>query len=331
MIELVFPNIYRLEIELPNNPLKSLNSYLIKGKDRNLIIDTGMNRKECLGALEYSLRELKVNLQETDLFITHMHADHSGLVSYFQSEGTKIFCSRADAAVINEMSKGHYWEKMRTYAKSNGFPENELTEAIDNHPGHRYCNKQTIHFDILEENNTILIGDYQFSCIETPGHTKGHLCLYEPNHKLLIAGDHVLQDITPNIMLWSDEGNPLEEYLESLNKILDLKVELVLPGHRKVFREYKQRIVELIEHHRVRAAEALAILNRGPQSIFQIAAQMTWDVKYLSWSQFPPQQKLFASSEILAHLQYLLAEGQVRKEPRGKGFVWVRKDPCHGN
>jgi len=48
MIEQVLPDLFRIEIPLPNSPLRSLNSYLIKGKERFLIIDTGMNREECL-------------------------------------------------------------------------------------------------------------------------------------------------------------------------------------------------------------------------------------------------------------------------------------------
>ncbi|TEB10479.1 hypothetical protein Psfp_04164 [Pelotomaculum sp. FP] len=43
MIEVMFPNFYRLEVPLPKTPLKYLNSYLIKGQGRNLLIDTGLN------------------------------------------------------------------------------------------------------------------------------------------------------------------------------------------------------------------------------------------------------------------------------------------------
>ena len=54
MIEEVWPNIFRMEIPLPANPLKAINSYVVKGGDRFLIIDTGMNRPECLGAMQSS-------------------------------------------------------------------------------------------------------------------------------------------------------------------------------------------------------------------------------------------------------------------------------------
>ena len=63
---------------LPNNPLKALNAYLIKGRDRNLLVDTGFNREECRRALLGGLRLLDAPLDQTDIFITHLHVDHSG-------------------------------------------------------------------------------------------------------------------------------------------------------------------------------------------------------------------------------------------------------------
>ncbi len=80
MIEEIVPNLYRAEIPLPRSPLKWLNSYIVKGGDRFLIIDTGFNRQECLDAMNASLQKLGVDLNKTDFFITHLHADHMGLV-----------------------------------------------------------------------------------------------------------------------------------------------------------------------------------------------------------------------------------------------------------
>jgi glyoxylase-like metal-dependent hydrolase (beta-lactamase superfamily II) len=52
----------------------------------------------------------------------------------------------------------------------------------------------------------------------------GHMCFHESDKKLLFAGDHILNDITPNIQLWSDQWNPLKEYMASLDKIYDLDI-----------------------------------------------------------------------------------------------------------
>jgi glyoxylase-like metal-dependent hydrolase (beta-lactamase superfamily II) len=81
MIDEVRPSIFRMEIPLPDNPLKAINSYVIKGEDHFLMIDTGMNRPECMEVMQASLRELRVDLEKTDFFVTHVHADHFGLIS----------------------------------------------------------------------------------------------------------------------------------------------------------------------------------------------------------------------------------------------------------
>ena len=164
---------------------------------------------------------------------------------------------------------------------------------------------------VSKDGDTISIGDYLFECIETPGHTEGHICLYEPSKKIFICGDHILVDITPNITLSAEERNPLKEYLMSLDKVYDLDVELVLPGHRSIFRDQKERIRELKQHHQTRLKEVISILGKGKQNAFQIASQMTWDIGYKSWDLFPPAQKWFAFGEALAHLKYLEEEGKV--------------------
>jgi glyoxylase-like metal-dependent hydrolase (beta-lactamase superfamily II) len=166
----------------------------------------------------------------------------------------------------------------------------------------------------LKDGDTISIGDYLFECIETPGHSKGHICLYEPSKKILISGDHILVDITPNISLWSDERNPLNEYLMSLDRVYNLDVELVLPGHKSIFRNHKERIRELKQHHQIRLNEVISILEKGRQNVFQIASQMTWDVNYRSWDLFPSSQKWFAFGEAMSHLKYLEEEGKVGRE-----------------
>ena len=79
MIEEILKGLYKLEIPLPGNPLRSVNSYVIITSDRNLIIDTGMNRRECMKAMELGLKELGVDIEKTDFYITHSHSDHLGL------------------------------------------------------------------------------------------------------------------------------------------------------------------------------------------------------------------------------------------------------------
>lgn len=104
LVTKVYENIYSVEVTLPNNPLKAINSYVIKDGERALIIDTGFNMKECRDDLLNALKELEVDISNTELFITHLHADHSGLASMFQDAGVKVYAGEIDGRLINEMT-----------------------------------------------------------------------------------------------------------------------------------------------------------------------------------------------------------------------------------
>jgi len=319
MCEEILPDLFRIKIPLPESPLKYLNSYVVRDSRKNLIIDTGLNRKECLEAMQNGLQKLGVELKQTDIFITHLHADHFGLVSKLASDSSDIFFSRPEKELMES------WEgfgAMIAYAGKNGFPENELKAALDKHPGAKYGSDWIPELKVLDDGDKISVGDYNFKCVATPGHTMGHICLYEPTKKILVAGDHILIDITPNIQCWSDSQNPLKHYLSSLDKIYKLEIDLVLPGHRRLIEDHRARINELKEHHQRRLKEVLEILNKHPMHAFQIASRMTWDIEAETWDHFPVAQKWFATGEALSHLRYLEEEGKVARKTGDKSTLF---------
>lgn len=315
MVQEIHPNLFLIEVPLPNSPLKYLNAYLIRGRERNLLVDTGLNRKACYEALQEGLTFLGIDFAHTDIFITHLHADHFGLVSKLATETSKIFFNRPDAEIIEA---GGWWETMLDAAARHGFPENELRNAIEHHPGYRFSSEWVPELSILKDGDAIDVGDYHFQCVHTPGHTLGHTCLYDRTQKLLIAGDHILIDITPNIQCWSDKENPLASYLRSLDRVDKMDVNLVLPGHRRLIENPRERIAELKIHHLRRCDEILNILGRGEMSAYTVTSQMHWDIKCDSWEQFPIAQKWFAMGEAIAHLRYLEEKGGIRRRmPEG--------------
>jgi len=323
MAEEIFPDLFREEIPLPQNPLKAINSYVIKGDGRFLMIDTGMNRPECLQAMEGYIKAIGVDLERTDFFITHLHADHLGLVSELARSSSKVYFNRPDAEIIQDPS---HWGEMADIARLNGFPESDILTAISRHPGKRYHARPNFSMTLLGEGDKLEIGGYSFLCIETPGHTRGHLCLYEPNKKFFFSGDHILESITPNISLWSEGEDPLRDYLQSLDKVSHYDVTQVLPGHRQLFTHHRRRIEELKKHHEIRNEEILSILKKGKQTAYKVASQMTWDISCERWEEFPLPQQWFAGGEALAHLQYLQGTGRAKRElQNGKALFSLKE------
>jgi glyoxylase-like metal-dependent hydrolase (beta-lactamase superfamily II) len=308
MIHQIVENLFCIEVPLPNTPLKYLNSYVVRDRERSLIVDTGLNHDACFQALTEGLKQIDVDPARADIFITHLHADHFGLVTRLATAGTRVYFNRPDAEIVES------WEgfgPMLEHAGRNGFPVDLLRAALEAHPGNRFGSDWIPPLEILADGDLIRSGDFTFRCVATPGHTLGHMCLYEPRHELLIAGDHILVDITPNIQCWSDEENPLRDYLASLEKVAAMKIRRTLPGHRRLMDDPGPRIRELQVHHRARLDEVLRILADGPRSAFDTAARMTWDIQADDWASFPVAQQWFATGEALSHLRYLEEAGAV--------------------
>jgi glyoxylase-like metal-dependent hydrolase (beta-lactamase superfamily II) len=320
VIEEVFRNIYRMEIPLPESPLKAINAYVIRDRGRNLIIDTGMNRRECREAMDEGLRALGVDLSATDFFITHHHADHFGLVSEMAGEGSRICFNRPDARFFQIPD---IWDRIVEAALANGFPAEEVAPVMSRHPARRYQQQGPLNLTFLQEGDTLTAGGYTFRCVETPGHTPGHLCLYDPDTRIFFAGDHILEDITPNIIMFDENANPLAHYLESLDKIDRFDISHVFPGHRRVFSDCRGRIAELKHHHALRLKEVKDILAKGRKSAYETASRMSWDIECEDWGDFPVAQKWFATGEAYAHLLYLTAQGEVIRERADGGTFFA--------
>ena len=315
MIDEVMENLYRIEVPLPNSPLKELNSYIIKGDDRNLIIDTGFNRSVCYDAMHKGLADLNVDLSKTDFMITHMHADHTGLLERLATKTSTVYFSRIDSRVFE---KDNSWQPLIDYALINGFPADELKNALHSHPGFKYSPAKIPEFNLIDNGNIIEIGGYRLQCLLTPGHTQGHICLFEEKKRILFSGDHILYNITPHIESWSYLVNALGDYLNSLDMVYNLPVDIVLPGHRSFFKDLKGRIDELKAHHQKRADEVMDVVGSAIKNAYEIAAGMTWDIDCATWEEFPIAQKWFATGETIAHLRYLESEGRIKRDAQGK-------------
>ena len=98
MIEKILPGVFRIELPMPGSPLQTVNSYLLKGRERNLLIDSGMDQEKCKTALVEALQELDINMEQTDFLITHLHEDHFGLAHILASNKSTIYLNFPETA-----------------------------------------------------------------------------------------------------------------------------------------------------------------------------------------------------------------------------------------
>ncbi|MBI4495425.1 MAG: MBL fold metallo-hydrolase [Deltaproteobacteria bacterium] len=320
MIEEVAPELYRLEIPLPGSHLKWVNSYLVRGS-RSLLIDTGWSHPRSQAELASGLNELGIDPARTDLFITHLHSDHSGQAGSFVS--SSVYFNRVEADEVNAIGaeRERQFRAMGELFARHGFPRDDLGAVANAHLGSRYGLQKPVDFRLLGEGDTVNVGGYKFTCLETPGHSPGHLCLYEPAKRLLIAGDHLLAE-TPDVDVVYSMSCPdqLGRYLRSLDRVLGLDVALVLPGHGPIFANHRERISELKRHHEARLEELVKGLAGGPRSLRQLIAGLRWHQG--PWEALPPLLRFFAFGEVLAHLENLEGWGRVVRKTMGDGFVF---------
>lgn len=315
MPEEIYQNIYRIQVPLPGNPLKMLNSYLIKGDGSHLLIDTGFRQPECRLALLNALKELKVRREDVDVFGTHIHSDHIGLAPEIVGPGRNIYIGREDAKLLSFGEGRQYWKDMDEKFAVEGFPLVELDELVRTNPARNLGPPLDYPYKTVRGGDCFQVGRYNLEVIDAPGHTPGQVCLWIKQEGIMFTADHILFDITPNIAMWPSMPDALGSYLDGLRRFRQFNVKLALPGHRETG-DYYRRIDELLAHHRHRVEETYQIVRKNPgMQAYEISGWMSWKIKAKNWEAFPLIQKWFAVGECLSHLDYLRGMGKIlRKE-----------------
>lgn len=315
--EQVAPQIYRIPVPLEGNPLKELNAYLILGKDRPLLIDTGFRTAACRSALFSALEEHGLKPGDTEVVLTHFHSDHAGLAPETALD-KKIYISTNDLNLLRDNQNTKVYRTALTrQLKAEGFPDAYLAQMSTTHPGHAYAPVPGGNYEPLSDGGILDAGGCKLQAISLPGHTPGQMCFWVEDSGILFTADHILFDITPNITTWTGLlEDSLGSYLESLDKISSYEVKLALPGHRKTG-DTAARIAALKKHHRFRLEETLRAVQEHPgEGAYLLAGRLTWNIRTRSkkWEDFPLAQKWFAVGECIAHLDFLRLRGQISRE-----------------
>ena len=326
MAERIAEGLWRLDVPLVGNPLKNLNSYLMIG-ERSLLIDTGFRQEPCREAVERQLAEIGVDRSRLDIFLTHLHSDHTGLAPELVRPGGRVFIGRTDGARMAAYQDAEAWRDLYKEYVREGFSAAEMEALWDTNPAKNAGPIPYDGYQTLEDGDELVYGGHTLRCVLTPGHTPGHLCLYEPDAGWLFSGDHVLFRITPNICRWTGVADSLGDYLGSLNKVRSLPVKLLLPAHREETGDLRKRVDELTAHHIRRIENAWeAVRERPGLTAYEIAGQMAWSIRCRNWGEFPLTQKFFAVGEALAHLDYLTVRGRLERRLDGNQVRYFAVD-----
>lgn len=327
----ITPGIHWLKMPIEtaaDSSLTHVNVYLIQGTDGYLLVDAGWNTDSTFKTLEKEMAEIGSDIKDiSQILVTHIHPDHYGMAGRVKEiSGASIAMHEIEKGVINTryVSMDELLEQTLQALTANGTPYDDMINMRDATVGLEHFIVPRYPDILLHGGETISTGCYTFQAIWTPGHSAGHVCLYEPEKKIMLSGDHILPTITPNISVHPQQpGNPLGEYLKSLKELRELEVELVLPGHDEPFNHFRERVDEIINHHGERNREILTTIENGPKTAYEIARDVTWGITG-SWKDLPYFHQRMAIFETLSHLEMMTVEGIAGKHTEN-GIIYYRK------
>ncbi len=315
----IVPGIHQLKVAMSNSPLAYLNCYLIKGREGWTMIDTGFSTPESFESLKAGLEGMGISFTDIGaILVTHIHPDHYGLAGKIRqlSPESRLIMHKWEGVLIESryLKFVDLQKKIAAMLEKHGVPPIDVSEfKIASMPALEFVKINFPDYHLYGGEN-ISTGKFNLEAIWTPGHSIGHLCFYEPKNQLLFSGDHLLPVTIPNVSYHVETGdNPLGDYLYSLEKIRNLSVSRVLPGHEDCFTDFKGRIDEIIRHHENRAKEILLILQKNPCNAFDISGELFWNSANAHWESIPVLEKRLAVMETIAHLEKMRWENIVQR------------------
>ncbi|MFC4701544.1 MBL fold metallo-hydrolase [Glaciecola siphonariae] len=319
-------DIFWLRMPLPFD-LDHINLYLIKDGDGYAAIDTGIGTQttEDIWAAIFDQLGAKI----TRVIVTHMHPDHIGMAGYLSEKfRAPLYMTMAEYYVARSMVAGGRgasdWQD-REYLQRCGMPSQYIEKASQNKGGIQKVVKPIpLGFKRLTEGQILSIGNHQWRVMIGRGHSPEHACLYCESKQILISGDHVLPNISPNIGVYSTEpdANALKLYLATLPQFKDLPIDTkVLPSHKLPFTGLHVRVDELIHHHHAHLAR-LRDFCQTPRTVEACLG-------VLFKRKLNPHNMFFAIAEALAHLNYLYFNDELARHINEDGaWIFTSKQVC---
>ena len=289
--------IRRVTLPLPTRP-GHVHAYLLPGEDGWIVVDTGVGSPD---AKELWAAELERagGGRVAAIFVTHFHPDHVGAAAdLHELTGAPVYQGALDYAQCELVWGNPAWsERLVEWFRLQGTPDDVTAELV----GQSSLYRPFIRYQpdpILMEAGERLDG---WELVAAAGHADGQLCLLKDG--VLVAADHILGRITPTVGLWpASRADPLGDYLEALDRTIELAPTIALPGHGDPVDDPAGRARELQEHHRMRLEETTAALASEPRTGYELSFALFGD-------DLKPAGRRFAVAETLSHLERLVRSG----------------------
>jgi glyoxylase-like metal-dependent hydrolase (beta-lactamase superfamily II) len=294
------------------------NAWAVRAGDGFVLFDTGMHEPDSFQQLERALAMCDLRVEDVRLVVcTHAHSDHYGqAAAIVERTGCELWMhpNHQHLTRMAEDPEAVYARRIEV-ARQSGVPEEPLR---------RYASQLSSRgwgvSGVIEPDRDLLdgvtigsdLGDW--IAYETPGHAPSHVCLFQPERRLLISGDHLLGRIS----LYFDYGytpDPVGEFLSSLDVVERLGARLCLAGHGRTFADVHAHIQGNRKLVAERLAGVLAAVSREPLSAFDVVPHVYGD----ELAQHNAQRLL---SEVLGYLTHLQATGQIERLP-GEPERWT--------
>jgi glyoxylase-like metal-dependent hydrolase (beta-lactamase superfamily II) len=299
-----------------------VNAYVGIGSDGATIVDTGLS----FGAEQLWPAALAAcGVAPGDvcrIVITHFHPDHIGAAGPLASlTGAEVVASPVTVAQTPvtwgpDMHAGML--RIDAQLLEHGVPASLVEALAPEHDLARAAVTLPPHIGVLAEGEELAFAGTTWRMVATPGHSDGHLVLVDEANGRLLAGDHVLERISPAIGRFPDHGvDPLGDYLDSLERTAALGVDLVLPGHGEPFPGLADRCTVLVRHHRERidaCTAAVAAHGDAGATAYEVALEVFG-------AGLDPGSQRFAVTEALAHLEYVRLRDGLQLRPGDDGVL----------
>lgn len=284
--------------------------YLIEDQGGLTIIDTGIGTDEIFNSVIECMdsQGFEPSLIHTVL-LTHAHTDHIGGVSKIKRfSSPRILIPELDVPeatdsvrqenyIMPPRVQSYYSEELKGWDLSRHFFDT-CGDWLLNH------NDQ---LQVIKDGDEIRVGRYLLESILTPGHDVGEMVYWEPEHRMLFAGD-LLKYSGTGLPWYSDTSGGIEVYLKSLRKIRKLNVELVLPSHGVMDKAFEEGVVETHNIILNREKKIMQSLEKGPKSFKELDRILFPEWR---WNMCP-----WVSSITDAHLRKLEMGGILKQENR---------------